>query len=99
MSSSQCTALTHDGAAILYKLCKHFAKKIPASWSEDRRSGKATFEWGVVTFHSSDAALQIECMAPDDVTLDRLEAVITQHLQLMSRRDPLEVRWRRDQAS
>jgi hypothetical protein len=84
---------TDAASTYLFKLCKHFAKKIPATWTEDHRSGSASFEWGTTIFQATTVGLHIECMASDRVALERLANVVAQHLDLLTRKNPAPIQW------
>lgn len=96
MNSSSSTAIpTSAASSYLFKLCKHFAKKIPATWRDDHLAGTATFEWGSAVFEADDARLQIHCTADNDAALERLESVIAQHVDLLTRKEPIVISWQR----
>lgn len=88
------TRIATDAApSFLYKLCKHFAKKIPATWTEDHLSGTASFEWGSVIFRADDDHLAIVCVSPDQALLERLSHVVAQHVELLTRKNPVPILW------
>lgn len=86
---------TDAASTYLFKLCKHFAKKIPATWTDDHYFGTASFEWGTTIFQATDVGLNIECMAPDRAALERLASVVAQHLELLTRKNPAPIQWSR----
>lgn len=88
------TQIPTDAApSYLYKLCRHFAKKIPATWTDDHLSGTASFEWGTTIFRAAVEGLYIECMSPDQVSLERLSQVVGQHVELLTRKNPAPIQW------
>lgn len=78
--------------AMLARLCKHFSKKIPASW--EAGEGHARFPFGECRLRAAANALRFECSAPDPEALAQLRMVIELHVAMFSRRAPLTVRWR-----
>ncbi|MDI1261538.1 DUF2218 domain-containing protein [Aquabacterium sp.] len=84
---------TDVAPSYLYKLCKHFAKKIPATWADDHLSGMASFEWGTTIFRAAVEGLHIECISPDHASLERLSNVVGQHVELLTRKNPAPIVW------
>lgn len=84
---------TDAASTYLFKLCKHFAKKIPATWTEDHLNGTASFEWGTTVFRATADGLNIECLSPDRDALERLANVVAQHLELLTRKNPAPIQW------
>ncbi|WP_205700925.1 DUF2218 domain-containing protein [Jeongeupia sp. USM3] len=83
--------MTPDGARFLFKLCKHFAKKIPVEF--DERHGRAAFAFGHCTLTATDESLRFDCVSDSDEALARLQSVVVDHLALMTRANPLPVAW------
>ncbi|WP_255991428.1 DUF2218 domain-containing protein [Chitinolyticbacter albus] len=81
---------TPDATKFLFKLCKHFAKKIPVEFDETR--GRAEFPFGVCELAATATTLTFACEA-SAATLAQMQSVLEQHLALMTRRDPLPVVW------
>ncbi|XZG70478.1 DUF2218 domain-containing protein [Chitinibacteraceae bacterium HSL-7] len=93
MIRSTTTVATPQARQYLFKLCKHFAKKIPAEFDEARENGHAAFPFGDCTFAAGDEALTLTLAAPDAETHARLTSVIEDHLNLMRRLDDARLDW------
>ena len=84
---------TPMASAYLGRLCKHFAKKIPAVWND--WGGVAEFPFGRCELEADARMLRFRCAAPDDDAMARLQSVISDHVGMFTKRDPLRVRWTR----
>lgn len=93
MFQTRAQIATDAAPSHLYKLCKHFAKKIPATYAEDHLSGTASFEWGTAVFRADENMLDIVCLSPDQALLERLSNVVAQHVELLTRKNPAPIRW------
>lgn len=91
MIASHGRVATPLAAAYLGRLCKHFAKKVPATWDETR--GAADFPFGRCEMEATDEALLFRCAAPDAEALARLQSVISLHVGMFTKRAPLVVAW------
>jgi len=93
MLKSQASVATPMAEPYLFKLAKHFAKKIPVQQELGR--AELQFEFGHCLMRAEGQVLHFECEAADARTEARLHAVLDAHLQLMTRREPLELHWQR----
>lgn len=87
----------------LFKLAKHFAKKVPVH--QQPRLASIEFEFGHCVLEvqgpSGDApvppqaqqTLHVRCHSADAQQLARLHSVLESHLALMTRREPLQLHW------
>lgn len=50
---------TESARKYLQQLCKHFAHKVPASWTEE--AGSVTFPYGDCTMQATEGELVIQC--------------------------------------
>jgi hypothetical protein len=78
-------------SAYLERLCRHFAKKIPATW--DATHGIADFPFGRCAMEATAEALRFRCVAPNATAMAQLQNVITLHVGMFTRRNPLPVVW------
>jgi hypothetical protein len=75
----------------LVQLCKHFAHKVPAEWSDHK--GFADFGWGTCTLVATEDGLALRAAAPDAAGLDRVKHVVADHTERFGSRDNLTVVW------
>ena len=75
----------------LYQLGRHFAKQIPAKWTDVSRT--AGPEWATTILRATVAGLHIECMSPDQSSLERLSHVVGQHVEPLTRKNPAPIQW------
>jgi hypothetical protein len=78
-------------AAYLERLCRHFAKKIPATWEGMR--GTADFPFGRCEMEATADALLFRCAAPDEAAMAQLQTAIALHVGMFTKRAPLKVGW------
>ncbi len=95
MPNSQAQVATSMAGSYLFKLAKHFAKKVPVRQATE--VAEVDFEFGHcrLAWLGGEAApvLHVACQAPDEASLQRMQNVVESHLALMTRREPLELRW------
>jgi hypothetical protein len=93
MPSSQASVATPMAEQILFKLAKHFAKKVTVR--QQRELAEVDFGIGQcrISWQQPDSLLRFACEAPDAERLQRLQQVLDSHLTLMSRREPLTLAW------
>ncbi|GHD56849.1 DUF2218 domain-containing protein [Jeongeupia chitinilytica] len=91
MPAAYASVATPDASRFLFKLCKHFAKKIPVEF--DEHHGRAEFAFGACTLSASETELRFDCDSQSDEALARLQSVLVEHLALMTRANPLPVVW------
>ncbi|NRQ31989.1 DUF2218 domain-containing protein [Nonomuraea sp. NN258] len=82
---------TDRATRYLVQLCKHFARKVPAEWTDEE--GTASFDWGTCVMRADADALSIHVAAPDEEALGRVRYVVTDHLERFGARDNLVVSW------
>lgn len=85
------TVHTERAAQFLFKLCKHFARKIPVEF--DAQQGVAHFPFGIGRLYADDATLRLEAAAADPAMLARVCQVLEDHLQLMRRAENAALDW------
>jgi hypothetical protein len=88
MSSSQTTVATEKASRYLQQLCKHFAHKIPVSFTPEK--GECQFVCGTARLDASDTGLHIRIDSPDDEQRAQTERVIESHLVRFAFREELE---------
>jgi hypothetical protein len=79
-------------ATYLARLCKHFSKKIPVEYSETE--GQACFPSGHCRLLAEAETLTFHCEAEDPAALAHMQTVISHHVSLFTRHNPLVVAWR-----
>jgi hypothetical protein len=72
------------------------AARMQVEWTD--RDGYVDFGFGLVTLQAIPTALILRAQAPDQMGLQRVVDVVDAHLGRYSRRDPLTVRWQREQS-
>lgn len=87
------TLTTDRAPAMLYKLCKHFAKKISVEFDESH--GRAQFPQGVCILYADAAELSFVCECDSAEQLAALQTIIDLHAALLTRREPQPVQWHR----
>lgn len=93
MLKSQASVATPQAEQFMFKLAKHFAKKIPVELQPQH--ARLAFEFGLCEMSAPDpATLCFDCQAADAASQARLHGVLDSHLQLMTRREPLLLQWR-----
>ncbi|SMG02705.1 FIG00463362: hypothetical protein [Burkholderia singularis] len=78
---------------VLFKMCKHYAIKVPVSFDEHRAT--IDFPVGKCYVIRTDDVLSIRCEADSADKLERVQYVMDEHLALMARNTQLTVDWRR----
>ncbi|WP_051278859.1 DUF2218 domain-containing protein [Chitinilyticum aquatile] len=91
MVQSQTQINTELAKQYLFKLCKHFARKIPVDFDDSQ--GLARFPIGECRFLADSSTLQFRLSAPDPEQLQRLQRVLEEHLQLMRRAPDSALDW------
>ena len=76
-------------------LCSHFTRKIQVEYTDER--GVATFPQGVCELSLDGDVLVLKCRGADDDALASIERVLSLHMRLFTRRDPVTLEWRRDE--
>jgi hypothetical protein len=84
---------TPNAHSMLFKLCKHFAKKIDVMF--DEHHGLARFAIGDCELHADTARLSFDCVCDNEGKLASLQEIIDLHVALITRREPRQVAWTR----
>lgn len=85
------TVATPSASRYLTQLCKHFAHKITVEY--DETSGQATFDWGTCALTADSSSLTLHVTAATQDGLDRIKAVVEDHLVRFGWRETLAVTW------
>ncbi|MGC3964990.1 MAG: DUF2218 domain-containing protein [Rhodocyclaceae bacterium] len=96
MKTSQARLATPLARRYLTALCSHFTRKIQVEYTDEH--GVATFPQGVCELSLDGDVLVLNCCGADDEALTSIERVLTLHMQLFTRRDPVTLEWQREQA-
>jgi uncharacterized protein len=91
MKTERATVATAAASRYLTQLCKHFAHKIPVSVEDGR--GRADFPWGVCHMEAAEGVLTLRCEAEDGEGLERVKAVVADHLGRFGWREELKLNW------
>lgn len=83
---------TERAQAMLFKLCKHFSKKITVTFDETH--GCAEFPQGQCEMSASDTQLAFACACSSEQELNALRNIIDLHVALMTRKAPQAIEWR-----
>lgn len=82
---------TAEASRFMMRLCFHFSRKIQVAY--DEHQGRAEFPSGQCLMRAASDALDFECRADDSERLDRIRATIDEHVELFSRKAPMQVAW------
>ena len=91
MMTQQAQLSTAAANRYLVQLCKHFAHKIPVDY--DDRRGRADFLWGTCHMDAENGVLTLRCEAGSGEDLERIKAVVDDHLTRFAWREKLTLRW------
>ena len=91
---SEARVATPRSARYLGQLCKHFAHKIPASYSGAQ--GRIEFPAGSCELEATDDLLILRAIAADAPSLSQVEEVVGSHLERFAFRDKPEISWTRN---
>lgn len=96
MPTMHAQVTTEHASRYIARLCKHFAHKVPATWSDAQ--GTADFPFGRCIMKASGTQLALHCSATDAAALERVCWVVADHLERFSAAveagEPLNVHWR-----
>lgn len=76
---------------VLFKMCKHFAIKVPVDFDSERAD--IDFRFGRCLVERDGDRLSLHCAADTDELLQRVQYVLDEHLALMARNKQLTVAW------
>ena len=84
---------SEHSARYLQTLCRHFSRKVPADWNEQR--GEVNFAMGDCQFnhHSKKNQLELTCSADSSEKLSAIKKIIEQHITMLSRRETIVLIW------
>lgn len=85
MLKSKARYETSHGSKYLQQLCKHFAHKIEATYTETE--GQLAFEMGSARLRADDGGLEIVVTGADEEAIARLHNVIDRHLERFAFRE------------
>ena len=92
--TTEARVATTTPARYIKRLCKHFAHKVPATYTDD--SGHANFPFGACTMQAEDGMLVLRGEATDEASLARVEGVVGTHLMGFARDESLTIEWTRN---
>jgi uncharacterized protein len=93
MRTSQARLATPLARRYLTALCSHFTRKITVEYTEEH--GLARFAQGECELSLDGDVLVLNCRAPDENALASIENVLSLHMKLFTRRDPVTLSWQR----
>ncbi|MDF1790427.1 MAG: DUF2218 domain-containing protein [Thalassobaculaceae bacterium] len=76
----------------LVQLCKHFAHKIPAEWTDT--TGFAPFAMGNCRMTAEDGVLILVCEAETEEALGTVKYIIEDHVVRFGWKEKISVNWR-----
>ncbi len=91
MPSSTAAVTLPQAERVLFKMCKHFAIKVPVAFDSDKAD--IDFRIGRCRVQRQGELLQMRCDADDTERLERVQYIIDEHLVLMARDKQLVVAW------
>jgi len=91
MPAAEARVTTDRASRYLVQLCKHFAHKVHAEWTDEK--GFADFGWGTCTPTAEAGARLQRAEAPDEEGLGRVQFVAGDHAQRFGARDNVTVEW------
>ncbi|WP_417432471.1 DUF2218 domain-containing protein [Kiloniella sp.] len=83
---------TEHASKYLQQLCKHFAHKVLVQYTPEK--GAVDFGIGDCVIEANENTLSFFCQAEDSVRLEKIEGIITIHLDKFAWREKLEMNWR-----
>lgn len=96
MKTSQARLATPLAGRYLTALCSHFTRKIRVEYSAGH--GLAYFPHGECELSLAGDTLVLDCRAADEAGLASVERVLSLHMQLFTRRNPVQLDWQRGPA-
>ncbi|WP_182084723.1 DUF2218 domain-containing protein [Aureimonas sp. ME7] len=96
MPTSNARVVTQSASRYLQQLCKHWAHKFEVEF--DPHHGTIALPAGRTTLDATDDALRVAISCEDAADLDRIEAVVADHIKRFAFREELEFAWVRDEA-
>jgi hypothetical protein len=95
MPASHATVPTASASRYLQQLCKHWSHKFAVEFTPQH--GTIPFDaTRICTLDASDGKLDLRIEAADDATLERMQAVVIDHLKRFAFREDFgDVQWTR----
>jgi len=99
MFYSKTTIKSENSAHYLKSLCRHFARKVPATW--DDHQGEVNFAMGNCNFTLIDTSdeLELVCSAEAIEPLATVKKILEQHILMLSRRETIALIWSHDKST
>lgn len=91
MFTAQSHISTERADAFLFKLCKHFGRKVPVQF--DASQGEVQFEAGMCRMQSQDGQLLFACRAADWDSVLMLTRIIDGHVAMLMKQPDLTLDW------
>jgi hypothetical protein len=85
---------TPHAARYLQQLCKHFAHKVPAEWSEGH--GTVSFMQGGCSLDADAGALRITCTPKSAEAAPMLLKLVAVHLERFAFREAPDLQWQQN---
>ncbi|MEM7721529.1 MAG: DUF2218 domain-containing protein [Pseudomonadota bacterium] len=82
---------TEKASSYLQQLCKHFAHKVETRFTPEE--GSIAFDFGRAELIARDGVLIISANASDQASLERLQRVLSSHLERFAFRETLTMNW------
>lgn len=82
---------TEEASRFLRMLCKHFAHKVEADWSDD--SGWVAFAMGRCDMQATAVQLHVRCQAENLSDLDEVADTIKSHFDRFAQKQQLVLNW------
>lgn len=95
MFNSQTHIQSEHAPRYLTTLCRHFARKVPATWDEQQGEVKFVDGLCLMSVANDCQVLEIRCQSAAEEGLAKLESIITQHVKMFERREQLQLAWQR----
>ncbi|XLM21706.1 DUF2218 domain-containing protein [Chromobacterium piscinae] len=93
MLSSRASLTTAHADKVLYKLCKHYALKVPVDFDTER--AHVQFPIGTCDIRRSGDTLDMVCAADAADKLAKIEFIMDEHLGLMAKQPELKLDWQK----
>ncbi|MER8480711.1 DUF2218 domain-containing protein [Mesorhizobium sp. M1163] len=97
MPTSHVDVATEHASRYLQQLCKHWAHKFPVEF--DPNHGSIDLTIGRTILDADPAALHIAVTTEEAGSLERLEAVVADHIRRFAFREELAFDWKRAPAA
>lgn len=84
---------SEHSARYLQTLCRHFSRKVPATW--DDKNGEVNFVMGncQLAFLDEEQQLALMCSAQEEPQLTAVKGILEQHISMLSRREEIVLSW------